>query len=127
MHAFGFWAIILSPPPTQTKVEKPQDYPSEIKVGRDGLIIERSYYKGLVLLPVPVEWSWDKEEFLCQCCLKAGLPPDCWLAKGTRISKFGSVIAQEITSTGDIVIKDMQEGPLFPRRWLREPVGRRCR
>ena len=95
-------------PPQPIKVEKPQGYPSEIEVGRDGLIVEGGYYKGLLLPQVPVEWSWDEEEFLCQCCVKAGLPPDCWLTKGTTIYKFSCVIAQETTPNGEVVIKDMR-------------------
>ena len=95
-------------PPQPLEVEKPQDYPSKIKVGRDSLIVEKGYYKGLLLSQVPVEWNWDEEEFLCQCCLKAGLPPDCWLTKGTKIYKFSCVIAQETTPNGEVVIKDMR-------------------
>lgn len=95
-------------PPQPIKVEKPQDYPSEIKVGQDGLIIEGGHYKGLLLPQVPVEWNWDEEEFLCQCCLKAGLSPDCWLTKGTKVYKFSCVIAQETTPNGEVVINDMR-------------------
>ncbi len=95
-------------PPQPIEVKKPQDYPSKIKVGQDGLIIEKGYYKGLLLPQVPVEWNWDEEEFLCQCCLKAGLPPDCWLTKGTKIYKFSCVIAQETTPNGEVVFKDMR-------------------
>jgi hypothetical protein len=82
-------------PPELVEVEKPTDYPSKIKVGRDGLIVERSYCKGLLLPQVPVEWNWEEEEFLCQCCMKAGLPPDSWLLKGTKIHKFQAIIFEE--------------------------------
>ncbi len=33
-------------PPEPVEVENPQDYCSKIKVGRDGLIVERTYCKG---------------------------------------------------------------------------------
>ena len=94
-------------PPQPIKVEKPQDYPSEIKVGRDGLIAEKGYYKGLLLPQVPVEWGWDEEEFLSQCCLKAGLPPDCWLTMGTRIYKFQAIIFEEVSPRGDVQPKEL--------------------
>lgn len=91
-------------PPEPIKVESPQDYPSKIKVGEDGLIVERGYNKGLLLPQVPVEWNWNEEDFLCQCCLKAGLSPDSWLLKGTKIYKFGCVIAEELTPNGKIAV-----------------------
>jgi len=95
-------------PPQPINVEKPQDYPSEIRVGQDGLIVEKSYYKGLLLPQVPVEWNWDEEEFLCHCCLKAGLPPDCWLAKGTKIYKFQAIIFEETSPEGEVERKEIK-------------------
>ncbi|MEM3703212.1 MAG: TIGR00296 family protein [Candidatus Bathyarchaeia archaeon] len=89
-------------PPQLVEVEKPSDYPSKIKVGVDGLIIERGIYKGLLLPQVPVEWNWDEEEFLCQCCIKAGLPPDCWLMKGIRVYKFQAIIFEEESPKGEV-------------------------
>ncbi len=94
-------------PPQLVRVETPIDYPSKIKVGQDGLIVEGGYSKGLLLPQVPVEWNWNEEEFLCQCCIKAGLSPDCWLLKGTKIYKFSCVIAQEVSPDGQVVVKDM--------------------
>ncbi|TEU06413.1 TIGR00296 family protein, partial [Candidatus Bathyarchaeota archaeon] len=93
--------------PQLVKVKTPMDYPSKIQVGQDGLIVEGGYSKGLLLPQVPVEWSWNEEEFLCQCCIKAGLSPDCWLLKGTKIYKFNCVIAQEVSPNGEVVVKDM--------------------
>lgn len=95
-------------PPQLVKVKTPMDYPSKIKVGQDGLIVEGGYSKGLLLPQVPVEWNWNEEEFLCQCCIKAGLSPDCWLLKGTKIYKFSCVIAQEVSPDGQVVVKDMR-------------------
>ena len=89
-------------PPQLVKVEKPADYPRKIKVGQDGLIVERSYYKGLLLPQVPIEWGWDAEEFLCQCCLKAGLSPDSWLLKGTKIYSFQAIIFHEVSPRGSV-------------------------
>ena len=94
-------------PPKLIDVEKPKDYPSKVKVGQDGLIIERGYYKGLLLPQVPVEWSWNAEEFLCQCCMKAGLSPDCWLVEGTKIYKFQAIIFEEISPKGRIEPKEL--------------------
>ena len=90
-------------PPEPVQVDNPKDYISKIKVGEDGLIIERGYRKGLLLPQVPIEWGWCEEEFLCQCCVKAGLPPDSWLTKDAKISKFRAIIFEEQTPKGEII------------------------
>jgi hypothetical protein len=96
-----FEVSILTPPePVQTN--DPKDYVKKIKVGEDGLIIERGYHKGLLLPQVPIELGWCEEEFLCQCCMKAGLPPDSWLTKDAKISKFKAIIFEEQTPNGEI-------------------------
>ncbi len=95
-------------PPEPVKVEKPQEYSTKIKVGRDGLIIERGYCKGLLLPQVPVEWKWNEETFLCQCCFKAGLPPDSWLLKDTKIYKFQAIIFEEVEPKGKIIRKEIE-------------------
>jgi uncharacterized protein (TIGR00296 family) len=96
-------------PPELIEVKKPTDVPSKIKVGQDGLIVERGFWKGLLLPQVPVEWNWNEEEFLCQCCIKAGLPPDNWLLKDTKIYRFSCVIAQELSPRGPVKVIDMRK------------------
>ena len=87
-------------PPELIETNNPKEYLSKFKVGEHGLIVERGPFKGLLLPQVPVEWNWCEEEFLCQCCMKAGLPPDTWLTKGTRIYKFKAIIFEEETPQG---------------------------
>ena len=89
-------------PPEIIEVKKTNEYPSKIKVGKDGLIVERGMFKGLLLPQVPIEWEWDEEEFLCQCCIKAGLPPDNWLLEGTKVYKFQAIIFEEEKPTGEV-------------------------
>ena len=96
-------------PPELIKTNNPKDYVSKFKVGEHGLIVERGIFKGLLLPQVPVEWNWCEEEFLCQCCMKAGLPPDTWLAKGTRIYKFKAIIFEEETPQGNVKRKALKE------------------
>jgi uncharacterized protein (TIGR00296 family) len=91
-----FEVSVLTPPEAIT-VKKPDEYVTKIKVGEDGLIVEKGVFKGLLLPQVPVEWAWDEEEFLCQCCIKAGLTPDSWLTKGAKIYKFQAIIFEEET------------------------------
>lgn len=95
-------------PPELVEVEKPVDYPSKIRVGQDGLIVEGGYSKGLLLPQVPVEWNWNEEEFLCQCCMKAGLSPDCWLLSNTKIYRFSCIISREASPNGKVVVKDVR-------------------
>jgi hypothetical protein len=94
-------------PPELIEIKKPTDYPSKIKVGKDGLIVERGYWKGLLLPQVPIEWNWNEEEFLCQCCIKAGLAPDNWLLKETKLYKFQAIIFEELEPKGKIVQKEL--------------------
>ena len=82
-------------PPEPVEAKNPKEYLSKIKVGKDGLIVERGPYKGLLLPQVPVELGWCEEEFLCQCCMKAGLPPDTWLTKDAKIYKFKAIVFEE--------------------------------
>jgi uncharacterized protein len=88
--------------PELIKVKKPQDYPKHIVIGRDGLIVEQGFYKGLLLPQVPVEQEWNLEEFLSHTCMKAGLPPDAWFDKNTKILKFSGQIFTEIKPNGPI-------------------------
>ncbi len=102
--------VSILTPPEVIEVEKPIDYPKKIIIGEDGLIVEKGFFKGLLLPQVAVEWNMDAEEFLSNCCLKAGLPPDAWLSKDVKISKFQAVIFAEETPKGKIVKKTLKGG-----------------
>lgn len=93
--------------PQLIKVKNPREYPSKIKIGVDGLIVERGFFKGLLLPQVAVEWDWSPEEFLSHCCMKAGLMPDAWLDEDTRIYKFQAEIFEELDPKGRIIKKEL--------------------
>jgi uncharacterized protein (TIGR00296 family) len=101
--------VTVLSPPELIKVSKPEDYLKDIVVGRDGLIVEQGFYKGLLLPQVPVEQGWDKEEFLNHTCIKAGLNPDAWFDKQTKIYKFGGQVFTEITPRGEVKEKKLNE------------------
>ncbi len=61
--------------------------PEAIEVGRHGLLVSRGFQRGLLLPHVAVEWKWDRERFLEETCLKAGLPSDAW-RQGAKIQAF---------------------------------------
>jgi AmmeMemoRadiSam system protein A len=67
----------------------------DIVVGRDGLIISRGPYAGLLLPQVATDYGWDRQTFLEQTCRKAGLPPDAWRAQDCRIEKFSALVFGE--------------------------------
>ena len=94
--------VSILTPPELIETPKPQEYLSKFNVGEHGLIVEKNWTKGLLLPQVPVEWNWCEEEFLCQCCIKAGLSPDAWLEKGTKIYKFKAIIFEEVTPEGAV-------------------------
>jgi len=94
-------------PPQKIEAENPKEYCTKIKVGEDGLIIERGIHKGLLLPQVPVEWEWNEEEFLCQCCSKAELPADYWLVQGTNVYKFQAIVFEEEKPCGKIIRKPL--------------------
>lgn len=87
---------------------EPEDIPRHISIGSDGLIIERGLQRGLLLPQVAEEWKWDEEEFLANCCLKAGIPPDSWLLKDSKVFTFKATIFRELSPKG-IVEKVLQE------------------
>jgi len=89
--------------PELIKVNSPKDYIKQVVIGRDGLIIERGFSRGLLLPQVPIEWKWDAEEFLAQICYKAGLPPDTWLEPATKLYRFTAEIFAEEKPRGEIV------------------------
>ncbi len=59
-----------------------------IQPGRHGLVIQKGIHSGLLLPQVATEFNWDKETFLSQTCLKAGLPSNCWKNKDVQILWF---------------------------------------
>ncbi|MCK5290853.1 MAG: TIGR00296 family protein [Thermoplasmata archaeon] len=93
--------------PEQIEVSKATEYPKSIDIGNDGLIVEKGPYRGLLLPQVAVEWKWNEEEFLSQTCMKAGLPPDAWFDKDTKIFKFNSRIFGEISPGGEVEEKTL--------------------
>ncbi len=101
--------VSILTPPELVETSRPQDYLTKFKVGEHGLIVEKDWTKGLLLPQVPVEWNWCEEEFLCQCCMKAGLPPDAWLEKGTKIYRFKAIIFEEEEPEGRVKRKALNE------------------
>jgi uncharacterized protein (TIGR00296 family) len=74
--------------PKLLEVTSPKEYLKNICIGKDGLIVRHYPYSGLLLPQVATEHRMDVQGFLSQTCMKAGLAPDAWLDKGTKVYTF---------------------------------------
>ncbi|HJN45170.1 MAG: AmmeMemoRadiSam system protein A [Vicinamibacterales bacterium] len=68
--------------------------PAAVEVGRHGLVVEHGAHRGLLLPQVPTEWGWDRETFLSQTCVKAGLSADAWQT-GAKLFTFEAYVFGE--------------------------------
>jgi len=101
-----FEVTVLTPP--ELIKCKPNEYEKFIEIGRDGLIIRRGARSGLLLPQVPVEWNWNKKEFLEETCIKAGLNAQDYLKPDTKVYKFQGIIFTEISPNGDVAEKKLK-------------------
>jgi AmmeMemoRadiSam system protein B/AmmeMemoRadiSam system protein A len=67
----------------------------EIKVGKHGLIMKQGDIEGILLPQVPVEEKWDRDTFIEETCLKAGLPRQAWKDDDTDIFMFTALVFGE--------------------------------
>jgi hypothetical protein len=67
----------------------------QIKVGEHGLLMKNGGFEGLLLPQVPVEQKWDRQKFLEQTCVKAGMSAGCWKDEDTDIFLFTAVVFGE--------------------------------
>lgn len=102
LEEITFEVTVLTPP-QEIKVSDPLEYPSQIKVGRDGLIVKSEFNSGLLLPQVPIEYGWNEEEFLGHACEKAGLTKDYWKKKKTKIQKFEGIVFKETSPSSSVI------------------------
>ncbi|RPJ76915.1 MAG: AmmeMemoRadiSam system protein A [Acidobacteria bacterium] len=76
-----------------TPIEPVRDL-RDIEVGRDGLVVEQGFRRGLLLPQVATEHGWNRETFLAHTCMKAGLRPDAWRG-AARVSRFQAEVFGE--------------------------------
>jgi AmmeMemoRadiSam system protein A len=62
--------------------------PEEVVAGRDGLMLRRGRYAGLLLPQVATEYRMDREAFLDALCQKAMLPPGAWRDRAADLRSF---------------------------------------
>lgn len=66
-----------------------------IRLGIDGLIVSSGPHRGLLLPQVATQNGWDRETFLSQTCVKAGLDPNAWRSECTRLKRFQAQVFSE--------------------------------
>ncbi|MCS7134367.1 MAG: TIGR00296 family protein [Candidatus Pacearchaeota archaeon] len=79
--------------------------PEDIKIGKDGLIIEFLGHSGLLLPQVAVELKLKALDFLRAVCNKAGLPSEAWLDPRAKIYKFQAQVFSETRPKGKVIEK----------------------
>ena len=67
----------------------------EIRVGRDGLLMMRDGYEGILLPQVATQQGWGRKTFLEEACRKAGLPRLAWQDEATDIFAFSAIVFGE--------------------------------
>jgi len=97
-------SVLTTPTPIEVKSQK--ELPSQINIGKDGLIMRWSFGSGLLLPQVATEEKWDAEEFLSNLSMKAGAMPDQWLVPGTLIFKFKAQIFKELEPKGKVIMEE---------------------
>lgn len=75
----------------------------QIKIGKDGLMIQYGIYSGLLLPIVAVEQKWNIVEFLENVCLKAGLNKNYWSYPNANLYKFETQIFKEQKPDGKVI------------------------
>jgi uncharacterized protein (TIGR00296 family) len=89
---------------------KPKKYVNQIDIGKHGLIVEHGFNRGLLLPQVAVDENWDKEDFLANTCMKAGLLPDAWLDEDTKVYRFEGIVFTELIPEGRVVVRELKKG-----------------
>ena len=86
---------------------EPVPDPAQVEVGKHGLMVVDGPNRGLLLPQVPVEWGWDREQFLEHTCLKAGLARDAW-KKGAQLYWFSAQVFGE--GEGNLHLNGLHHG-----------------
>jgi uncharacterized protein (TIGR00296 family) len=102
LESIIFEVSILTPP-EEIRVQNLNEYPSHIKLGRDGLLLKWKYGTGLLLPQVPIELKWDIYEYLANICFKSGAPPDVWFMPESKLYRFQAIIYKESVPNGVVI------------------------
>jgi hypothetical protein len=68
--------------------------PAAIRIGTDGVVIQKTGKSAVFLPQVAVEQGWGREEMLDHLCRKAGLPAGAW-KEGAKLMTFQATVFSE--------------------------------
>jgi uncharacterized protein (TIGR00296 family) len=88
--------------PVSLRGARPDDLLREVRVGRDGLIVDGYGASGLLLPQVAPEQGWSSEELLEGTCEKAGLPPHAWRDPKVHVRRFEAEVFAELAPAGKV-------------------------
>src|SRR5271170_4401119 len=86
--------------PVPLRATRPEEMIREVRVGRDGLIVNGFGASGLLLPQVAPEQGWSSEELLEGTCEKAGLPPGAWRDPKVKVRRFEAEVFGERSPAG---------------------------
>ncbi len=72
---------------------------NQIRVGQHGLLIRKGKYQGVLLPQVPTEEGWNRNTFLEQVCVKAGLPEHAWKDEDADLFMFTALVFGDQTKS----------------------------
>jgi len=73
---------------------KPIEKAAQIRIGKDGVILEKSGKSAVFLPQVATEQHWGRDELLDHLCVKAGLAEGCW-ERGAKLLVFQAEVFSE--------------------------------
>ncbi|OYT53418.1 MAG: AMMECR1 domain-containing protein [Candidatus Altiarchaeales archaeon ex4484_2] len=88
--------------PVKIEADSLSEYPSKIKIGRDGIAIEKGYTRALLLPQTAVMMGWNAKQFLSFALLKAGLDPR-YKSKNIQVYRVQAQVFREEKPGGDVI------------------------
>ncbi len=64
----------------------------QIEVGTHGIYLEKGFSRGVLLPQVATEQGWNRQTFIEQTCIKAGLDVNAWQSPQTTIYTFSAQV-----------------------------------
>ncbi|MEA1925309.1 MAG: TIGR00296 family protein [Candidatus Altiarchaeota archaeon] len=88
--------------PVKIEADSFSEYPSKIKIGRDGIAIEKGYSRALLLPQTAVMMGWDAKQFLSFALVKAGLNP-AYQSKNIQVYRIQAQVFREDKPEGGVI------------------------
>jgi uncharacterized protein (TIGR00296 family) len=74
---------------------EPVSSSADIRIGIDGIVLQKSSQSAVFLPQVAPEQGWDLETTLAHLSMKAGLPADAWKEGATFLTFQADVFGEE--------------------------------